>query len=123
MQGTPRQAIQSRSTHLWIHQQMRNDNCQYRSPLLTDSLASLQVAQSAASAATQDERILQQVVAAFVQTGYAQLRNVKTYCHNGRVILQGRIPTAYLKQMALEVVQSLPDVKDVDNDLRVVCSL
>lgn len=99
---------------------MRTDNCK-SDPLLSESLASLQVARSAANAAHQDEQILQQVIAALFQTGYAQLRNVQSYCHHGRVVLQGKISTDYLKQMALEVVRNLPNVKDVDNDLRVVC--
>lgn len=100
---------------------MRTDNCK-SDPLLSTSLAALQVARLATNAANQDEQILQQVIAALFQTGYAQLRSVQSYCHHGRVVLQGRISTDYLKRMALDVVRNLPNVKEVDNDLRVVCS-
>lgn len=67
-----------------------------------------------------DQHILEQVNKALHRSGYDQLRSVRTYCHHGRIVLQGKIPTYYLKQVAQELVRSVSDVRDVDNDLHVV---
>jgi len=72
--------------------------------------------------AASDAQILAQVKAALDQSGYEQLRGVLTFCHHGRIVLQGRISTYYLKQVAQELVRNVSTVRDVDNDLRVVCS-
>lgn len=69
-----------------------------------------------------DEKILDQVKVALSKSGYEQLRTLKTYCHHGKIVLQGRIPTYYLKQVAQELVRSVAEVKHIDNDLHVVCS-
>lgn len=68
-----------------------------------------------------DQHILEQVNKALHRSGYDQLRSVRTYCHHGRIVLQGKIPTHYLKQVAQELVHSVCDVQDVDNDLHVIC--
>jgi len=68
-----------------------------------------------------DKHILEQVNKALHRSGYDQLRSVRTYCHHGRIVLQGKIATYYLKQVAQELVRTVSDVQDVDNDLRVVC--
>lgn len=72
-------------------------------------------------AVSNDDQILREVVSALCHSGYAQLRTISSYCHHGRVILQGRITTRFLKQVAQDVVRNVPNVKDVDNDLHVVC--
>lgn len=74
------------------------------------------------SVVTGDADILSAASAALHHTGYAQLRAVKLYCHSGRIILQGRIPTYFLKQLAQEVLRHVPNVREIDNDLHVVCS-
>ncbi len=69
-----------------------------------------------------DADTLNAASAALHHTGYAQLRAVKLYCHYGRIVLQGRISTHFLKHLAQEVVRLVPNVKEIDNDLHVVCS-
>lgn len=74
------------------------------------------------SGSSRDEQILHKVKQVLHQCGYEQLRRVSTYCDDGRITLQGRISTYYLKQVAQELVRSVSEVRDVDNDLRVMCS-
>lgn len=69
-----------------------------------------------------DEVTLELVRRALQHCGYDQLRRIKSYCHHGRVVLQGRVATYYLKQVAQEVVLNIEGVRDVDNDLHVICS-
>lgn len=52
-------------------------------------------------------------------SGYGHLRTLNAYCENGRVTLQGRVPTYYLKQVAQSVVLTVTGVRDIDNDIRV----
>ena len=66
-----------------------------------------------------DDQILDLVHQALKATGYGQLRRLCAYCDNGRVTLQGRVPTYYLKQVAHESVNAIPGVRDIDNDLKV----
>ena len=67
-----------------------------------------------------DEQILELVNEAL--RGCGQLRNLEANCDNGRVTLQGLVPTNYLKQVAQAVVQSVAGIRDIDNDIRVVSS-
>ncbi|HEY4260133.1 MAG TPA: BON domain-containing protein [Schlesneria sp.] len=109
---------------------MTNENCDSRMTTLFDapSVADTPYKQQSPAisermtATTADTDILSAASAALHHTGYAQLRAVKLYCHHGRIVLQGRIPTYFLKQLAQEVVRHVPNVKEIDNDLRVVCS-
>lgn len=57
--------------------------------------------------------------AALCACGYNQFRQLEVHCENGRVTLQGRLPTYYLKQVAQVAVQSITGVRDVDNDIKV----
>ncbi len=59
---------------------------------------------------------------AFRMAGYAQLRGIGISYHNGRVVLQGRVPTYFLKQVAQSLASSLPGVQAVDNNIEVACS-
>jgi osmotically-inducible protein OsmY len=68
-----------------------------------------------------DEQILDQVRRTLDGSGYEQLRRVHAYCSHGRVILQGRISTYYMKQLAQELIRNVENIRDIDNDLRVVC--
>jgi osmotically-inducible protein OsmY len=67
-----------------------------------------------------DDQILDEAHRALSSTGYGQLRNLHVYCDHGRVTLQGRVPSYYLKQVAQAAIQSLPAVCDIDNDLQVM---
>lgn len=69
-----------------------------------------------------DKTTLDRVQEALHDCGYDQLRRIRTYCNHGRIVLQGRVATYYLKQVAQEVVLNVQGVRDVDNDLQVVCS-
>lgn len=71
--------------------------------------------------AMNDEQTLRQVRQVLDRGGYVQLRSVRAYCDHGRITLQGRVTTYFLKQVAQELVRSVSDVRDIDNDLRVVC--
>jgi len=72
--------------------------------------------------ACKDGQVLDQVMQALRESGFEQLRRIQAYCDHGRITLQGRIATYYLKQVAQEVVRTVTDVRDIDNDLQVVCS-
>lgn len=69
-----------------------------------------------------DEEIIGFVHQALHSSGYRQFRNLKAYCDNGRVTLQGCLPSYYLKQVAQTIVLASAGVHDIDNDLRVVSS-
>ena len=66
-----------------------------------------------------DERIVDQVHQALHASGYGQLRKLQVHCDHGRVTLQGRLPTYYLKQVAQSLVDTVPGVHDIDNDVSV----
>lgn len=53
-------------------------------------------------------------------TGYLPLRDVGVIVAEGLVILRGSVPSYHLKQVALEVVRSVPGVSDVRDDLKVI---
>lgn len=67
-----------------------------------------------------DERIAEQAYQALATSGYRLLRNLQVYCDHGRVTLQGRLPTYFLKQLAQSLIQRIEGVRDVDNDVRVL---
>ena len=51
---------------------------------------------------------------------YLALRNVSCDCRGGVVVLRGRLPTYYLKQVAQEAVAHLEGVQGVENQIEVV---
>ncbi len=69
--------------------------------------------------ANTDEQIIDQVYQALQASGYGQLRNLQAYCENGRVTLQGRLPSHYLKEVAKSIVLEVPGIRDIDNDVKV----
>lgn len=66
-----------------------------------------------------DDELSQRARLALMTSGYPLLRNLNVFCDNGRVTLQGRLPTYFLKQVAQTIMQQLDGVHDVDNDVRV----
>ena len=66
-----------------------------------------------------DELIVDLVRRALHASPYGQLPHLQAYCDNGRVTLQGRLPTYYLKQVAQVLIDAVPGVRDVDNDVSV----
>ena len=53
-------------------------------------------------------------------TGYGQLRCLDLRCHGDSVILAGRVPTYFLKQIAQNAALGVPGVDCVDNEIEVV---
>ena len=66
-----------------------------------------------------DDLIVDLVHQALYASGYGQLRRLQAYCDHGRVTLQGRLPTYHLKQVAQSLIDSVPGVRDIDNDVSV----
>ena len=54
------------------------------------------------------------------QTGYGQLRMLDLRRDGDSVVLAGRVPTYFLKQLAQSVAMGVPGVGRVDNEIRVV---
>jgi osmotically-inducible protein OsmY len=52
-------------------------------------------------------------------TGYGWLRRVEISTEGGCVVLRGRVPSFYLKQLALGTVLAVPGVKGLRNELEV----
>lgn len=52
---------------------------------------------------------------------YLALRNVSCGCQDGVLILRGCLPTYYLKQVAQAVVAHVEGVRQVVNEIEVVC--
>lgn len=69
--------------------------------------------------AAHDHRIVDAAYRAFRASGYGQLLGLSVYCDDGRVTLQGRLPTFYLKQVAQSVLRSIDGIRDIDNDIKV----
>ena len=51
---------------------------------------------------------------------YLDLRAVKCSYEDGRLALEGRVPSYYLMQMARALVSNLPGVERIENRLQVV---
>lgn len=66
-----------------------------------------------------DTRLADELHHAFCRTGYTPLRHIGVDHHDGQVVLQGRVPTYYLKQIAQSMAASFPGVHQVHNDIQV----
>lgn len=76
------------------------------------------------SVAVEDETLILQIRQALARTGYGQLRRIRvTATPGGRVRLEGRVSSFYLKQVAQTAVLAVPGVKRVENDLQVTAEL
>jgi osmotically-inducible protein OsmY len=53
---------------------------------------------------------------------YLALRNIACEHHDGVLTLRGCLPTYYLKQVAQAVVARLDGVRQVNNDIEVICA-
>ena len=69
-----------------------------------------------------DEELSRVVNLALWNTGYPALRNVEIEISLGAVILWGRVPSYFQKQLAQSVIQHVEGVRGVANGLEVVCS-
>ncbi|HEY7422952.1 MAG TPA: BON domain-containing protein [Gemmataceae bacterium] len=81
------------------------DALQATAQLLTQSLEAL--------------RLAERVERALCATGYGPLRRIEVAVHARLVILAGRVPSYYLKQVAQATVQAVPGAHRIRNDLDV----
>lgn len=95
------------------------DNCATadKRPSTLDSAEGLSA--SAAVACNQDSCLAEIVDRSLHQSSYTYLRRVECSCRAGIVVLHGRLPTYYLKQIAQELVQRLDRVVQVVNLIEV----
>lgn len=49
------------------------------------------------------------------KSNYLALRRLRCEFHEGRLVLNGRVPTYYLKQVAQTIVRQLPAVRRIEN--------
>jgi osmotically-inducible protein OsmY len=67
----------------------------------------------------EDVQLAERVARAFCASGYRPLRGIEITVHLRLVVLGGRVPSYYLKQVAQATALSLPGVDRVRNDLEV----
>jgi osmotically-inducible protein OsmY len=67
----------------------------------------------------EDLGLAERVERALCATGYGSLRGVKVTVRARDVILGGRVPSYYLKQVAQTTALTVPGARDVRNDLDV----
>jgi len=73
-----------------------------------------------ASPALEERRLAQRVERALHVRGYRALRAVTVTVRGPLVILQGRVPSYYMKQMAQEAALEVPGVRKLRNDVQVI---
>lgn len=59
------------------------------------------------------------IQSALSQTGYGELRRLQVECSPDAVTISGRVPTYYLKQLAQSVIQDVPGISRVRNEIHV----
>ncbi len=67
----------------------------------------------------EDLRLAERVGQALRATGYGPLRNIEVTVHAQLVILAGRVPKYYFKQVAQETALAVPGAHQVRNNLDV----
>lgn len=68
----------------------------------------------------EDLRLAESVERALHATGYAPLRSVEVVVRARRILLKGRVPSYYLKQIAQTATLAVPGIHQIHNDLEVV---
>jgi osmotically-inducible protein OsmY len=68
-----------------------------------------------------DRKLMDAVVRALHDTGQPALRGVDIEISGGVVILWGRVPSYYQKQLAQEAAQRVSGIQGIANGLEVVC--
>jgi osmotically-inducible protein OsmY len=66
-----------------------------------------------------DMDLAERVERALRATGYPALRDVEIVVRDGRVVLGGRVPSYYMKQIAQVAVLAVPGALELANDLDV----
>lgn len=67
-----------------------------------------------------DDHITELVRLALKATGYEQLMTLGVSCQQGRVTLEGCVPSYYLKQVAQSALNAVEGIRAIDNALTVV---
>jgi len=70
-------------------------------------------------AAQYAQQVGQLAHAALCRSGYGPLADVQCDFEKGVLVLQGRVPSYYLKQMAQTLVTQLGEISHIDNRLEV----
>jgi hypothetical protein len=52
-------------------------------------------------------------------SNYLALRRLRCECHDGRLVISGRVPTYYLKQLAQSIVRQVAHLRRIDNQVDV----
>ena len=68
-----------------------------------------------------DRKLVDLVTRALTATGHKALRTLEVEISGGIVILWGRVPNYYQKQLAQEAAQRVEGVRGIANGLEVVC--
>jgi len=68
----------------------------------------------------EDHRLAERVERALCATGYGPLRTVRVSVNAGVVILEGRVSSYYLKQVAQATALTVPGTQRIRNDLDVI---
>ncbi|MBN2475552.1 MAG: BON domain-containing protein [Pirellulales bacterium] len=67
------------------------------------------------------ENILEDVQRCFIAAGYSPIRRVDVSYLDGSIVLCGRVPTYYQKQIAQALAMAVPAVGQVVNLIEVMC--
>jgi hypothetical protein len=70
--------------------------------------------------ARSDERILEEVNERLCDDPIVDASEIEVRCEQGCVVLEGRVPTRWMKHRAEDIADSASGVKDVDNRIRVI---
>jgi osmotically-inducible protein OsmY len=66
-----------------------------------------------------DEQLLKRVTEVLRVSRYSSLCGISVIAHEGQVVLHGRVPTYYLKQLAQSATMSVHDVEAIKNNIEV----
>jgi osmotically-inducible protein OsmY len=68
----------------------------------------------------EDLRLAEHVERILHETGRGPLREIEVTVRDRVVVLAGRVPTYYLKQLAQAAAQAVPGIDQIHNDLEVL---
>ncbi len=66
-----------------------------------------------------DDRIFDDVCAMLTQHGYIDASHMEVFVENGEVTLKGMVDDRRMKRMAEDMIDEVPGVQDVHNELRI----
>jgi len=68
-----------------------------------------------------DAQLLRDIEETLHASGYLYLRRLTVTVSGGTVLLQGKVPTYYLKQLAQAAALATEGVEEVTNEIEVIC--